>query len=217
MTLIHHLFNMKEKEIKLITDLYKHFQPQTDVTDELINSCYNQYGSIRGILMNLILKFQPNVDVTDEYLDKKLSDYGLLITEENKIIVEKDVVKIEEVTPVAEESPATEDIPKEENSKVEAVEKEETLQEPTKVTHKETASSDSKKKSKTSLIVTLLIVGTIGLIGFLNQDMLLGYFNNTAATDVANSSSVIVPSSSKSIPLNTAGESKTFAGSRSST
>ena len=74
---------MKKQEIKLIKDLYNHFQPQTDVTDELINSCYNQYGSIRGILMNLILKFQPNVDVTDEYLDKKLSDYGLLITEEN--------------------------------------------------------------------------------------------------------------------------------------
>ena len=112
---------MKKKEIKLIKDLYNHFQPQTDVTDELINSCYNQYGSIRGVLMNLILKFQPNVDITDEYLDKKLSDYGLLIAEENKIIVEKDVVKVEEVTPVAEESPYTEDIPKEENSKFEVV------------------------------------------------------------------------------------------------
>jgi hypothetical protein len=171
------------KEIRLIKDLYKHFQPQVDVTDELINSCYNQYGSIRGILMNLILKFQPNVDVTDEYLDKKLSEYGLLIKEENKIIVEKDVVKIEEVTPVAEESPAIEDIPKEENSKVEAVENEEKLQEPTKVTQKETASSDSKKKSKTSLIVTLLIVGTIGLVSFLNQDMLLGLSQSQSIYD----------------------------------
>jgi hypothetical protein len=147
MTLIHHLFNMKEKEIKLITDLYKHFQPQTDVTDELINSCYNQYGSIRGILMNLILKFQPNVDVTDEYLDKKLSDYGLLITEENKIIVEKDVVKIEEVTPVAKESPATEDIPKEENSKVEVVE------------------SPQKKKGVLKWVIIVLVILGLGYFG----------------------------------------------------
>ena len=73
----------------------------------------------------------------------------------------------------------------EETVQVESVEKEETLQEPTKVTQKETPSSDSKKKSKTGLIATLLIVGAIGIIGFLNQDMLLGYFNNTAATDIA--------------------------------
>ena len=69
---------MKEKEIKLIKDLYQHFQPQTEVTDELINSCYNQYGSIRGVLMNLILKFQPNADVSDKYLDSKLAEYGLI-------------------------------------------------------------------------------------------------------------------------------------------
>jgi hypothetical protein len=73
----------------------------------------------------------------------------------------------------------------EETVQVESVEKEETLQEPTKVTQKETPSSDSKKKSKTGLIVTLLIVGAIGIIGFLNQDMLLEYFSNTAATDAA--------------------------------
>ena len=69
---------MKEKEIKLIKDLYQHFQPQTEVTDELINSCYDQYGSIRGVLMNLVLKFQPNADVSDSYLDSKLVEYGII-------------------------------------------------------------------------------------------------------------------------------------------
>ena len=69
---------MKEKEIKLIKDLYQHFQPQTEVTDELINSCYDQYGSIRGVLMNLVLKFQPNADVSDAYLDSKLAEYGII-------------------------------------------------------------------------------------------------------------------------------------------
>ena len=69
---------MKEKEIKLIKDLYQHFQPQTEVTDELINKCYDQYGSIRGVLMNLVLKFQPNADVSDAYLDGKLAEYGII-------------------------------------------------------------------------------------------------------------------------------------------
>ena len=73
----------------------------------------------------------------------------------------------------------------EETVQEESVKNVEALQEPTKVTQKETASSDSKKKSKTSLIVTLLIVGAIGLIGFLNQDLLLEYFSNTATTDAA--------------------------------
>lgn len=69
---------MREQEIKLIKDLYKHFQPETEVTEELITSCYDQYGSIRGVLMNLILKFEPNANITDEYLNKKLASYGLM-------------------------------------------------------------------------------------------------------------------------------------------
>ena len=69
---------MKEKEIKLIKDLFQHYQPQTDVTDELINSCYDQYGSIRGVLMNIILKFEPSADVSDAYLDGKLAEYGII-------------------------------------------------------------------------------------------------------------------------------------------
>lgn len=72
---------MKEKEIQLIKDLYKHFQPETEVTQELIDSCYEKYGSIRGVLMNIVLKFEPNADVSDEYLDKKLSSYGLISSE----------------------------------------------------------------------------------------------------------------------------------------
>ncbi len=149
---------MKEKEIKLITDLYKHFQPQLDVTDELINSCYNQYGSIRGILMNLILKFQPNADVTDEYLDKKLSDYGLLIKEENKIIIEKDVDNKEIVAHVAEEPPSTNDIPKKENSKVEVVE------------------STKKKKGVLKWVIIIFIILGLGYFGtnLYVQNQLLG-------------------------------------------
>ena len=133
---------MKEKEIRLIKDLYKHFKPNIEVNDALIDSCYQQYGTIRGVLMNLILKFQPNVDVTDEYLDKKLSDYGLLITEENKIIVEKDV------TPVAEVSPANEDIPKEENSKVEVVK-----------------SPKNKKSNVLKWVVIILVILGLGYFG----------------------------------------------------
>ena len=139
---------MKEKEIRLIKDLYKHFKPNIEVNDALIDSCYQQYGTIRGVLMNLILKFQPNVDVTDEYLDKKLSDYGLLITEENKIIVEKDVAKVEEVTPVAEVSPANEDIPKEENSKVEVVK-----------------SPKNKKSNVLKWVVIILVILGLGYFG----------------------------------------------------
>ena len=74
-------------EIKLIKDIYSHYKSDENVDEEILNSLTEEYGSIRGILMNLILKFEPYVDITDEYLDKKLSDYGLLITEENKIIV----------------------------------------------------------------------------------------------------------------------------------
>ena len=94
---------MKEKEIQLIKDLYKHFQPQTEVNDELINSCFEQYGSIRGVLMNLVLKFEPNADVTDEYLDKKLSEYGLLTTEANEDVVEEEVVAPVESSKVNED------------------------------------------------------------------------------------------------------------------
>ena len=70
----------------------------------------------------------------------------------------------------------------EENVQEEPVKREEILQEPVKVTLKETTPSDSKKKSKTSFIVAFLIVG---VIGFLNQDILLEYFSNISATDTA--------------------------------
>ena len=160
---------MKENEIKLIKDLYKHFKPQTDVTDELINSCYNQFGSIRGILMNLILKFQPNVDVTDEYLDKKLSDYG----------IQSEKIKDDTTHSVAPPKEKTTKV----TSHVDSTKKQESLIKDTKASQKETDISDSNKKSKAGLIATLLIVGAIGVIGLLNQDMLLKYISNTSATD----------------------------------
>ena len=160
---------MKEQEIKLIKDLYNHFQPQTDVTDELINSFYNQYGSIRGILMNLVLKFQPKAEVTDEYLDKKLSDYG----------IQSEKIKDDTTPPLANSKIKL----TKETSEVEPAKEQESLQEKTKEKQKEIAASDSNKKSKTGLIVTLLIVGIIGVIGFLNQDILLEQFSINSATD----------------------------------
>jgi hypothetical protein len=68
---------MHKNEIRLISDLLKHYKQDIDVDDALIKSYEEQYGGIRGIVMNLLYKFEPNVNVTDEYLDKKLSSYGI--------------------------------------------------------------------------------------------------------------------------------------------
>ena len=115
---------MKSQERKLIKDLYKHFQPQTEVNDELINSCFEQYGSIRGVLMNLVLKFQPDADVTDDYLDKKLSEYGLLTTEVNEDVVEEEVVAPVESSKVNEDVVEEEVVVPVESSKVDVKEHE---------------------------------------------------------------------------------------------
>ena len=103
---------MKEKEIKLIKDLYQHFQPQTEVTDELINSCYDQYGSIRGVLMNLVLKFEPNADVSDKYLDTKLAEYGISLQSNSahavdSITQQNQNMRTEPITSVTKDDPST--------------------------------------------------------------------------------------------------------------
>jgi hypothetical protein len=163
---------MSEKEIKLIKDLLKHYKPDIVVDKKLIKSYQDQYGTIRGILINLLYKFEPNKNISDKYIDKKLSDYGIQLRED------QDSPKQSSATS-KDETPGK-------TVQLETENKQEALQEQTKGTQKETAASDSNKKSKTGLIVTLLIVGAIGVIGFLNQDMLLGYFSNTTATDTAN-------------------------------
>ena len=138
---------MKAKETKLIKDLYNHYQPETDVNDEFINSLYDQYGSIRGVLMNLILKFEPNADVSDEYLDSKLDQYGLLD-------------KTDEIKPADEplqEKPSTQ-----EENKVKA--KENTAEAPKE---KETTQPE-KQKSKSNLIIiasVLIVLVALGIIG----------------------------------------------------
>lgn len=138
---------MKSKETKLIKDLYSHYQPETDVNDEFINSLYDQYGSIRGVLMNLILKFEPNADVSDEYLDNKLDQYGLLD-------------KTDEVKPVDEpqqEKPSTQ-----EENKVKA--KENTAEAP----KEKEANQPEKPKSKSNLIIiaaVLIVLVALGIIG----------------------------------------------------
>ena len=63
------------------------------------------------------------------------------------------------------------------------VKKEETINKK-KVTQKQATPSVSKKKSRTGPIVVVAFL-IFGVIGFLNQDMLLEYFSNTAATDTA--------------------------------
>ena len=69
---------MMQNEHRLIKDLYSHYKPDTVVDDELITSCYKQYGSIRGVLMNLIFKFEPNSEVNDAYIDAKLKAYRII-------------------------------------------------------------------------------------------------------------------------------------------
>lgn len=162
---------MSEKEIKLIKDLLKHYKSNIVVDKKLIKSYLDQYGTIRGILINLLYKFEPNKNISDEYIDKKLSDYGIQLRED------QDSPKQSSATS-KDETPGKTVQVETENKQGET--------DKTKGTQKETAASDSNKKSKTGLIVTLLIVGAIGIIGFLNQDMLLGYFSNTTATDIAN-------------------------------
>jgi hypothetical protein len=133
----------------------------------------NEYKSIKEKL-----GFESDISNKGEELQSEKIDAS------TKADVEKDD-SIEESVPEPVPEPESVPDPDPEPVQVESVEKEETLQEATKVTQEETASSGSNKISKTGLIVTFLIVGAIGIIGFLNQEMLLGYFSNTVATDTA--------------------------------
>ena len=108
--------NMKENEHRLIKDLYSHYKPDTVVDDELITNCYKQYGSIRGVLMNLIFKFDPNSEVNDAYIDAKLKAYGIIIdvqkvdetenssvlVDENKQVKEPQIQKKESLSSVSD-------------------------------------------------------------------------------------------------------------------
>ena len=87
---------MKENEIRLIKDLYKHYDKNQTVDEDFLDSLSKDYGSIRGILMNLILKFDPNVAVTDAYMDRKLLDYNISVvnppnkeSDGKKVVTEK--------------------------------------------------------------------------------------------------------------------------------
>ena len=166
---------MKEKEIQLIKDLYKHFQPQTEVNDELINSCFEQYGSIRGVLMNLVLKFEPNADVTDEYLDKKLSEYGLLTTEANEDVVEEEVVAPVESSEVNEDAVEEAVVAPVESSKVnEDVVKEEVLApvESSKVEVKEHPKKKSNAFKWAAIVIVVISLGTVGANLFYQNQLL---------------------------------------------
>ena len=68
---------MKENEIRLIKDLYNHYDQNQEVNDEFLKSLTENYGTIRGILMNVILKYDPEAEITDEYLDAKLKQYNI--------------------------------------------------------------------------------------------------------------------------------------------
>ncbi len=88
---------MKKQELKLISDLYKHYKSISQLTDDEINSLYNKYGSIRNILKNIILEFEPETNITEEYLDEKLRIYAISEVEEAEIFKknEKSSDKIE--------------------------------------------------------------------------------------------------------------------------
>jgi uncharacterized protein YgiM (DUF1202 family) len=155
---------MKKQEIKLIKDLYRHFQPQTEVNDELINSCFEQYGSIRGVLMNLVLKFQPDADVTDDYLDKKLSEYGLMTTEVNEDAVEEAVVAPVESSKVNEDVVEEEVLAPVESSKVEVKE-------------------HPKKKSNVfkwaAIVIVVISLGAVGANLFYQNQLLQSSLDKT--------------------------------------
>ena len=68
---------MNENEITLIKDLYNHYDQNQEVNDEFLKSLTENYGSIRGVLMNVILKYDPEAEISDEYLDAKLKQYNI--------------------------------------------------------------------------------------------------------------------------------------------
>ena len=68
---------MKENEIKLIRDLYNHYDQNQEINDEFLKSLAENYGTIRGILMNVILKYDSDAEINDQYLDAKLKQYNI--------------------------------------------------------------------------------------------------------------------------------------------
>ena len=68
---------MSPKEIKLIKDLLKHYDPELVADATLIKSFEKKYGAIRDILTQLLHKYEPTKDVSDKYLDEKLLSYGI--------------------------------------------------------------------------------------------------------------------------------------------
>ena len=74
---------MENNEIKLIKDLYQHYDKNQNVNDEFLNTLSEKYGSVRGILMNVILKYDPGVNVSEDYVNKKLADYNIKVEGEN--------------------------------------------------------------------------------------------------------------------------------------
>ena len=85
---------MKENEIRLIKDLYKHYDKNQTVDEDFLDSLSKDYGSIRGILMNVILKFDPNSNVSDDYIDSKLIEYKIEVDSQNNEQLTKEKEKV---------------------------------------------------------------------------------------------------------------------------
>ena len=85
---------MKINEIKLIKDLYKHYDKNQTVDEDFLDSLSKDYGSIRGILMNVILKFDPNSNVSDDYIDSKLIEYKIEVDSQNNEQLTKEKEKV---------------------------------------------------------------------------------------------------------------------------
>ena len=68
---------MNKNEIRLIKDIHNHYNQNQEINDEFLKSLTENYGAIRGVLMNVILKYDPEADISDEYLDTKLKQYNI--------------------------------------------------------------------------------------------------------------------------------------------
>lgn len=76
---------MNTQENKLILDLYIHYKSANEISEDDLNSLYDKYGNIRGVLKNLIQEFDPESAISEEYLDEKLKSYSISETSESNI------------------------------------------------------------------------------------------------------------------------------------
>jgi hypothetical protein len=102
---------MNENEIRLIKDLYKHYDESQEVNDEFLKYLYENYGSIRSVLKNVILKYDLDAEINDEYIDTKLKQYGIDLSKSNKQNNTKEP-EVAEVVSIEKKADTEEKLPK---------------------------------------------------------------------------------------------------------